>query len=460
MEFHCKDPTDRNNSLAFDEIVCDRILDWSQRLMTKTWTQPFSWALKSWPWPSGDRRLGTEMEQQAESLLLCYCGQGAFWCVVFLCSPFGESWVVTSLASPFLRQGCQKAPFKCQTSSVNLPILWEKDKKMGRQQQFKFLWAAIFEDRREWCCLHAKVGCPSYKAPYNCKVRLLLHHFQISFGRTILDLKGLWRHHSFGFHFVTLDEGIKRTQQWNGLAKGLTIFFGLEKYVDIPSLELSRAGLTGLPEPWLCVSGMCATVTEKPPLRQKDLVLRSFQDSLRRGPKEDVRLQVHCSYQCCVARVAKGTRWKAEMWKRKRVDKAQVIVVPLDIVGDRAVGRTCIQVVKMLETTDPSSCRLGVARMSTLGVLQSLSMPHMTVLMATPTGRGGPKLKPMALVGSFSQGLRWCHTISSSTIYSGSIDSLAGWTCWSPGDGRQGRKNGNLAMTVSEQSISLSLLCC
>lgn len=47
-------------------------------------------------------------------------------------------------------KGCEKAPFKCHTSSVNQPILWEKE-------------------RREWCCLHAKVGCPSFQAPYNCK---------------------------------------------------------------------------------------------------------------------------------------------------------------------------------------------------------------------------------------------------------------------------------------------------
>lgn len=47
-------------------------------------------------------------------------------------------------------KGCQKAPSKCHTSSVNQPILWEKE-------------------RRDWCCLHAKVGCPSFEAPYNCK---------------------------------------------------------------------------------------------------------------------------------------------------------------------------------------------------------------------------------------------------------------------------------------------------
>ena len=54
-------------------------------------------------------------------------------------------------------KGCEKALFNCHTSSVNQPFLWQKE-------------------RREWCCLHAKVGCPSYKAPYNCKAQSITSH--------------------------------------------------------------------------------------------------------------------------------------------------------------------------------------------------------------------------------------------------------------------------------------------
>lgn len=113
-------------------------------------------------------------------------------------------------------------------------------------------WILWIQERREWCCLHAKVGCPSFQAPYNCKVQRM---------PSSKDVEALF--------LRQIGCNVGKQTRWEKVLL-LVVFpfllfssfiiwqISFSSSMRVRSLGRSRAGQSGLRVTWLqCFVGLC-----------------------------------------------------------------------------------------------------------------------------------------------------------------------------------------------------------